>query len=169
MSMIKMNYEIEDAIKEICSEKIKEIGSELVTFLRFNGMEFERGKGYWENQLYWYVKYKNEIVCYILVNGSGDEKEFAPLTIWSDDSGSKWYENDTLSEKLREIAWNYVDVCVQCGACAGGKSKIVFGKQFENICRTTMRFINPEKEALNCIMKLIEMRKEDIVTKISTK
>ena len=36
---------------------IQQIAKELVAYLRTNGMDFEPGKGYWEDQLYWMVKY----------------------------------------------------------------------------------------------------------------
>lgn len=137
-------------------------------------MEFIRGDGYWANQFYWYVKYNDEDICYILINGTGEEKESAPLAIWSDtsDSGtSAWYENFPLDEQMKEIAWNNVDICGKCSPnspCYGGIGKTIFGKKFDHVCRCTFRFDKPDDKTLQCVKKLIEIRKNDILSK-STK
>ena len=123
--------------------ELKENTMNFIDFLNDNLMHFERIFGYWKNQHYYCVKYKNECVCYILFNGTDDEKEFVPLTIWSDDSGSEWYKDRKLNENMEKIAVRHIDYCVHCGSCSGGKSKIIFGKKYENVCRTTFRFINP--------------------------
>ena len=44
-----------------------------------------------------------------------------------------------------------------------GKTEIVFGKEFTNVCRGTdnlaMRFCNPYAEALECAKRMVDMRK----------
>ena len=141
---------------------LKENTLNFISYLNSNSLTFERLLGYWENQHYYSVKYKNESVCYILVNGSGDEQQFAPLTIWSDDSGSNWYENYPLSNDLKKIAWDNVDYCGHCGSCAGGTQKTIFGKPFENVCRITFRFTNPNTEEFTVIKELVHARLKDI-------
>ena len=79
---------IEDAIKQELNGDDQKKTLEFVSFLRANEMEFIRGNGYWANQYYWYVRYRGEDVCYILVNGTGDEMDSAPLAVWSDISDS---------------------------------------------------------------------------------
>ena len=142
---------------------LKENTLDFISYLNSNLLTFERLLGYWKNQHYYSVKYKNESVCYILLNGTGDEQQFAPLTIWSDDSGSNWYKNYPLSIDLKELAWDNVDYCVHCGSCAGGTQKTIFGKEFENVCRTTFRFTNPSKEEFTVIKELVNARLNDIV------
>jgi hypothetical protein len=44
-----------------------------------------------------------------------------------------------------------------------GTTKTIFGKTFDNVCRTAFRFDNPTAEAVECVMKLAEIRKIDIV------
>jgi len=97
-----------------------------------------------------------------LLNGTGDEKQFSPLTVWTDDSGSKWYENCRLNDELLELAWKNVDYCVHCGSCSGGTQKTVLGKEFDNVCRTVLRFINPDEQEFRVIKELIKLRKYDI-------
>ncbi|MPN12237.1 hypothetical protein SDC9_159549 [bioreactor metagenome] len=129
-------------------------------------MSFEREKRYWENQLYWMIKYKDEYVCFILINGTGAEEKFAPLTIWSDDSNSDWYADSLLDEHLKVIVWKNVDFCEHCGSCDGGRQKIIFDKVFDNVCLTTFRFINPDGEVFECIKKLLEVKKDYILNSI---
>lgn len=159
------DLEIEKMVKNTFDNIKKEMVLDFIYFLKENEMEFERGKGYWKNQYYYMVKYKDNYVCFILLNGTGDEQSCRPLTIWSDDSGSKWYEDFPLSKQESELVWKHVDYCVNCGACAGGRNKRILGKDFDNVCRTTLRFINPDKEVLNLIKKLVTIRKNDILKK----
>ena len=80
-----------------------------------------------------------------------------PFTVWSDDSSSAWYKDFPLDETMKELAWKHVDFCENCGgSCSPGKSKIIFGREFHRVCRTTMRFINPDLMELACIKKMVE-------------
>ena len=135
---------------------------EFIKFLTDNEMSLEKAGGYWQNQQYFYVKYKSEFVCYILINGKGDEAKFYPFTVWSDDSNSKWYCKNNLDEHNRNIAIKHIDICEKCGACKGGTTKQIFGTQYNNVCRTTFRFINPNADELECLKMLVLLRKCDI-------
>ncbi len=159
---------IEKFINEVLTGETQKNALEFAAFLSANQMLFVRGKGYWDDKLYWMIKYKDEYVCFILINGSGTEEKFAPLTIWSDDSDSNWYGNFPLDEHTKEIVWKNVDICGNCGGChnPGGSCKMIFGKEFSNVCRTTLRFINPDIEALRCVKKMVEIRKNDILRNI---
>ncbi len=126
-------------------------------------MLFERFiKGYWEDKLYWLVDYKGVSVCHILINGY----EEGHWTIWSDESDSNSFEDFPLDEHLKEIAWKNVDFCGNCGYCTGGTHKTVFGKEFDNVCRTTMIFSNPNAETLEFMKKMVLIRKHDIIANI---
>ena len=144
---------------------------DFIAFLNRNGMQFVRGGGYWANQYYWYVRYNGEDVCYILVNGKRAEAQSAPLAIWSDTSDtsdSAWYEYFPLDVKIKEIAWDNVDICAKCSPnspCYGGMCKTVFGKRFDHVCRCTFRFDKPDDKEIECVKKLIEIRKSSILYK----
>lgn len=91
---------IEEAIIQELTGDNQNKALDFVSYLRAGEMEFFRGDGYWANQYYWYVRYMGEDICYILVNGTGEEKESAPLAVWSetsDSSDSAWYENHLMS------------------------------------------------------------------------
>lgn len=159
-----MNHfpEIKKTVDDTFPDYLKEGTLDLLSFFENNSMNIQQLFGYWSNQLYYAVNYKNDSVCYILLHGTGDEKQFAPLTIWTDDSKSEWYTNCQLNDDEKIIAWNNVDYCVNCGSCKGGTGKIIFDKPFDNICRTTMRFTNPDKNTFSVIKKLLSMRLADI-------
>lgn len=91
---------IENAIQEELTGNDQKKTLDFVAFLRLNEMEFIIGDGYWANQFYWMIKFKEQYVCFILINGTGAEEKFTPLTIWSDDSNSNWYANPPLEHRL---------------------------------------------------------------------
>ena len=152
---------IEDAIVEVLPIGMQQDALDFANYLRANDMAFERGKGYWENKFYWMIKYESEYVCFVLIGG--DEQKDESWTIWSDDSGSKWFEDYPLDNHTKAIAHANVDFCGNCGSCGGGTAKTIFGRKFDNVCRTTFRFDNPNFDAVECAKKMVEIRKNDII------
>ena len=146
---------IESIIRETLTDDAQKNALDFVEYLRANDMIFERGKGYWVDKHYWMIKYKNEYVCFVLVGG--DEGKEKSWTIWSDDSGSMWFEDYQLDEHIKEIVHANIDFCGYCGSCGGGTRKKIFGKTFD-VCRTTFRFDNPNSEAVECVKKLMDIR-----------
>ena len=159
--------QIESCIEQQLSGETKELALDFVSYLAANGMQMERIGGYWENQHYYGAKYRNEYVCFILINGTGDEAEFFPLTIWLEGGNSHWYDRDLQEKPIREIAWKNVDICAHCGSCGGGTRKRIFGKEFDNVCRTPLRFVNPDSHTMKYLKKIIEIRKKDILERES--
>jgi hypothetical protein len=155
------------------TQKVSEyIGNALTGETRQNAADFfeylirseiklDRGKGYWEDKLYWMAKYKGEYVCFVLINDGTDKTEPIGWVIWLDGGGENWSDNSALDERTKEIAWEHVDICGNCGGCAhpGGSYKTIFGKGFDNVCVTAMRFDNPDAETIECVKKLVELRK----------
>lgn len=84
------------------------------------------------------------------------------MTVWTDDSGSDWYSKCDLEDNIKNIAVRHIDNCDNCGACKGGTRKQIFGKEYDNVCRTTFRFINPNWDELKCLKELLLLRKKDI-------
>lgn len=159
---------IEDHISGVLTGDAQKFALDFAACLRAREMRFERGAGYWEDKRYWCVKYMDECVCFILVNGSGsvrhpDEPE--GWIIWSDDSGSTdWFADPPLDERTKEIARANVDFCGHCGgSCDGGSHRIIFGEEFDHVCNTAFRFDNPDAEAAECAIRLAELRKNDIL------
>ena len=154
---------IEDFINDALYDDAQKIALDFVAFLRANDMQFERSAtNYWADKLYWYMKFQDEFVGFILVNGYGsvgDDTEPEGWIFWSDNYNSDIFADFPLDERTKEIAWNHVDF----GTCGGGLTVKLFGKEFDPVCNgTTFRFNNPNAEELECMKKLVEIRKNDI-------
>jgi hypothetical protein len=151
---------IEQYITEYLSGGTLANALDFTAFLRAFGMVFERCRnGYWEDKLYWTVKYKNETVFQIFVNGY----ESGQWVVWSDDSGVNWFANEPLDERAKEIAWANVGFCGKGGCCRDmGTRKIIFGRAFDDVCLTALRFDNPNADAVDCMKKISAIRKSII-------
>ena len=151
-----MSKRIEDVINDVLKDDAQENALDFAAFLRTNEIPIEDGEGYWE------LKYKNEEVCMLFVNGEADIP--GPWTIWSNDSDYNELEDFPIDEQTKEIAWKYANKCSGHCKCGNepGKTKTIFGKEFKNICNSTFMFTNPNVETLNGVKKLVEMRKNVI-------
>jgi len=156
---------IERFIKERLTGDVQKNALDFAAWLRANDMRLERQTvGYWADKIYFICSYTSEYVCYIAIN-EYDENNFV---VWSDDSGSMWFENPPLDERTREIAWKNVNVCDDPSACEScklrhGTRKTMFGKEFHSVCPTALKFINPDAEEMACMKKLFKIRKADIL------
>jgi len=102
------------------------------------------------------VNYRGKCACYLLV----DRKNW---TVWTQGEYDQEHSDVPMDERMKEIARANVCRCVNCGNNCPGNTKIIFGKEFTNTCNVAMRFRNPDGEALECVKKLVEMRKQAIV------
>jgi len=103
------------------------------------------------------VSHQSKCVCYMHLDGAAEAP--GPWTIWTEGDYSGEHED----ERMKEIAWAHVNFCGSCGGdCKPGMRKIIFGREFNNVCHAVMAFRDPDAEALECIKKLLEMRKNDI-------
>ena len=93
-----------------------------------------------------------------------DEKD-NHWTIWSDNMDSKWLENYPVDKEIRETAWKYIDHCGSCGSCGGGRHKVIFGKEFDDICGCTFRIDNPKSDDLRFLKIMVEIRIKEIQNK----
>ncbi|WP_124100358.1 hypothetical protein [Ruminococcus sp. Marseille-P6503] len=103
-------------------------------------MEFVKDNGYWKDKIYYLIKFRDECVCFIAIKDPDEPENL--WTIWSDDS--KAYEESSVEEDIKGIAWNHVNLCGNCGSCGGGRHKIIFGRSFEKVCGCTFRIDNPK-------------------------
>ena len=161
---------MEQVIHTVLTGDARKNALEFVAHLRANDLLLERVEdGYWKDKPYWRIQYKDASVCFVFIHGSPARYPGEPegWMIWTDDSGSDWFADEPLDASLRETAWEHVDFCGQCtpdGPCAGGSRKTIFGKAFDHVCRTPMLFLNPDRKALDCVKKLVEIRKADILS-----
>lgn len=161
-----MNREFEDVINEVLVGDARKNALNFVEYLSANGLLFERIKGYWEDKYYWGIKHGETFVCFVLI-GSEDKTDSESWTIWSDNIANT-FGDCQLGEQVKAILWNNVDICGNCGGCEnpGGSRKTIFGKDFMNVCVTSMRFVSPDAETVACVKKMVEIQKSNIVALI---
>lgn len=162
------NQRIEDVINNVLKDDARKNALDFITYLRANEIPLEESENYWE------VKYRDKCVCYVYIDGSGEKP--GPWTVWSDQEPGTWvtwsdenlrgtYENLAVDEHIREIAWANANFCASCGGdCNPGKRKTILGKEFDNLCSSALAFTNPDTHTLNCVKKMIDMRKMDILS-----
>lgn len=153
-----MSKQIENYIEENLTDETRQTALEFIRYLRANEIEFVKDNGYWKDKIYYLLKFKNECVCFIAIKDPDEPENL--WTIWSEDSNT--YEDSSVEEEIKDIAWKYVDHCGGCGSCDGGKRKIVFGKTFESVCGCTFRVNNPKTNDLPFLRKMVELRKNEI-------
>ena len=106
------------------------------------------------------IHYKGNLACYI--DTPNDKSQM--WSIWTVGDYSNEYEGFPIEKCTKEIAWANVVKCGNCADCNRdpGKTEVIFGKEFENVCNGTdnlaMRFVNPDAEAVDCAKKMIDMR-----------
>jgi len=47
--------------------------------------------------------------------------------------------------------------------CGGGRRKVIFGKEFNDVCGCTFRIDNPKNDDLPFLKKMVEIRMKEIV------
>ena len=161
-----MQREIEECICEILTEDAQKNALGFVAYLRANQLVFERGKGYWADKFYWMIKCKDAYVCFVLINNAQDETEAQGWTIWLDGSGTDWFAGAMQDARTKQIAWEHVDICANCGGCntPGGSRKTIFGREFDAVCITAFKFINPNAEAMECAKKMVALCVDDVLS-----
>ena len=144
----------EGIINNLLKDGIKKNAIDFFAYLKEN--EMIAGGNHGE------VSYKDRCVCYMHLDGI--EQQPGPWTIWTDGDYSKEYNDVPIDKHIKEIAWAHINYCANCGGkCSPGKQKTIFGKEFDNVCSADMAFYIPNTEDLECVKKLLEMRKYDIL------
>lgn len=132
---------------------------DLVKYLGSVGLTFHKDNdGYWKNKIYYHIKCADERVCFISINNPDEPENF--WTIWSDDSSA--YEDESISDEIKNAGWKYVDHCANCGSCGGGKRKVIFGKSFDRVCGCTFRIDNPDMKDLHFVKTMVDLRVKEI-------
>ena len=158
MTELTIEYHIQ---RELSPEEQK-VAMEFVRFLKEQHLTFYKDNGaYWKDKIYYWVKLEDACVCFIAIKNPDEESNH--WTVWSDDMGSNSLENESVSDEVREAAWKYVDHCCHCGSCGGGRHKVIFGKEFDDVCGCTFRIDNPKNEDLPFLKKMVDIRMKEII------
>jgi len=149
---------MENVISEALSGDAQRNALALASFFRENDVMCERSSvGYWADKIYFVCNYKNQSVCYISIN----EHENNTWYVTGDDSDSDWYANYPLDDNHKEVAWENIDVCGDCGGCGDvnvASRKTIFGKEFDRVCLVTIKFTNPDADTIECMKAVFGAR-----------
>ena len=155
-----MTKQIETYINENLCGNMKQTALDFVKHLRKNGLTFYRDNcDCWKDKIYYWVKLGDECVCFIAI-ADPDEPDNL-WTVWSDDC--KAYEDAPVSDEIKNVGWQYVDHCGNCGSCDGGKEKNIFGKSFPRVCGCTFRIDNATQEELPFLKTMVDLRMKELV------
>ena len=107
----------------------------------------------------WKAKFNGETVFHFRIGGFQNEPNWLAWSAVAVD-----YSDTEIDEQSKKIAWKNICTCGKCGSdCAPGRRVVIFGKIFENCCTSSLIFINPNRDGLECLKKLIDIRKTDII------
>jgi len=144
---------IEDVFNEVLTGDVLKNALDFIEFLKTN-MIIQKG----QHEMH----YNGECVCYI-----DTRNESHAWLVWTAGDYSKEHADFPIDQQTKEIAWAKANKCGNCEGvdCSPGKTKVIFGKTFTNICsgaHVDMCFYNPDAEALEGLKKLVRMRKHII-------
>ena len=118
--------------------------------------------------------YKGVTVCNTYFGSSSHNPGYPePYTIWTTKNADfgKEIESVPFNSRMKEIAWENVETCdPHCPQhssrtwCQGSATKVIFGRKFDNLCAPVYFTCDPNADAIECAVKLMEMRKYQIDT-----
>ena len=148
----------------ICKELAlaeQQIALDFISYLEGKNLTFYKDNcDCWKDKIYYWVQLGEKCVCFIAIKDSDEPENH--WTVWSDDMGSEWLEKYPVDGKTRERAYKHIDHCGHCGSCGGGRYKVIFGKEFNDVCGCTFRVDNPTSEDLLFLKKMVEIRIREI-------
>jgi len=148
---------IEDAINEAykVDKDAQKNALEFVNYLQANDVEFEESDSY-----FWHPKYKgNEVFTINLeLNEDGLGASLDTFVNLLPSNSDSW------SEREKEVIWANVRPCEinGCGDCSPGITKVIIGKEFNNLCGSFLGIYDPNAETVECMKKLFDGIKCDI-------
>ena len=154
----------ENAVNQLLTDDAKVNALDFVAYLETNGITPKMGR----NETFCY---QNKTICSVYIKGA--DHIASPWLIWlSDIEGDEIGLIDIpVDENLKEFAWKHINTCAHfssngesCGCDKSpGRSVVVFGRKFNNVCHSTLSFENPNVESLALVKKLVELMKPGII------
>jgi len=148
--------QIDNIIKEKLTGEAQKNALGFVGFLRAKGVMLNDSDNY-----FWNAEYKGEGLCVINIAVYDDHASFDTFI---NDLPNSW---NPVDERTKEIIWANVrphnPTCH--GKCSPGSSRVILGKQFDNLCSSALGFYGPDAETVDCMKKIIDGLKDDIIGK----
>ena len=142
---------IEDVINEKLKGDAQKNALDFVTHLRANEIALDDSDNY-----FWNASYKSKGLCVINI---AIYEDHSSLDIFINELPEAWECGDyPADERTRAIIWANVRPCdPTCnGKCSPGSSKIIFGKQFDNLCGSFLGIYDPDAETVDCMTRIID-------------
>jgi ferredoxin len=155
MSIKTEKPKIEVVISDVLTGDVLSSALSFITYLR----EHKINPG-WSATNAWKISYRGFTVCFIRLYGAADYHGIEPNS-WTVLPFIGEYEESLLSDEFKEIVWENRRKCGGCGQCALRVSSI-FGKKYDYACEASILFTNPTSDDIECIKKMIELRRSDI-------
>ena len=146
---------IEDVVSSVLDGDVLSDALKFIAYLKENRINPQ-----WAAENVWKVSYKSYSVCFIRLYGAAAHHGLKAGS-WHIVPLIGDYEDSCLSDNFKEIVWANKTTCAKCGQCALKLDKI-FGKEYDYACEKAIVFTNPNAEALECVKKLLEMRRNTI-------
>jgi len=141
--------------KSLSGDKLK-IATAFVAYMKENGMTAHAEHiGAFEYNGQWVC-----IACIIPVDGE-------PTMVIFDNPLTKHFDDFQLNDELKQFAWEHVNVCTSCGGSSGcgsqpGQTKTILGKELIHLCTSEVAFWNPNADALDKILQMINIWKSQM-------
>jgi len=150
---------IENMLKDNLSGDLLANALDLVDYLKKNGMTNGTNPG--DTRFY----YKGELMC-IFITFKNEHNPSGGLMIF--DCPLTGHEGFPIEESVQEFVRAHVNKCGSCGGDCGheqrGATKVIFGKEYDNLCSSEVAFFDPDAEAVEKIKKLMDLWKFKIDT-----
>lgn len=128
---------------------------EFIAYLRDNKINPQ-----WSATNVWKISYKTYSVCFIRVYGAAEYHNLETDS-WHIVPFIGEYEESSMSDEFKKIVWANKRTCPGCGLCAL-QLNTVFGKEYDYACEKAIIFTNPDATDIECVIKLIELRRSAI-------
>ena len=152
---------IKDYIYKELSQTEQQIALDFISYLEDKNLTFYKDNSdCWKDKTYYWVKLGEKCVCFIAIKDPDEKGNH--WTVWSANMGSEWLEKYSVDNRIKELAWKHVDHCGHCGSCGGGRRKVIFGKEFIDVCGCTFRIDNPTIDDLFFLKTMTEIRIKEI-------
>lgn len=152
----KAKPKIDEIVTGILHEERLENALDLIWFIKENKISLR-----WSSTNCWQLYYKSKRIGIIRMT----EKAY-PMYVMEANSWlfSPWDSYDVIDnfandENAKNIIWNNVRLCSNCASCGPGSEREVLGRLFEKTCHAWLNMVNPDKETVECIKRMLEIRK----------
>jgi len=162
----KNHPDLLESIDDCLTGDIKQTMLDFVEYCNEHKMRIQWGSTY-----QWYVYFRSKHIASIQLRFKGGR--LGKSIIYQDNScgislmylkaESPEFENFIRDNELSEVIWKNVKHCEGCLKTCVPREETILGKQFSNvaICRSIW-FKNPDAEALECIKKLLDIRRTEL-------